>query len=107
MRAEKDHNVRRPQHRDPRDRPEASPAMGYLARNHADQTATTSSTSSKGKLDVEALTEINLKVGESTIKMTPYSIDDLLADDHDQEHRPDRGAQRRVVIVKGAIVTIN
>ena len=28
-----------------------------------------------GKLDVEALTEINLKVGESTIKMTPGSIE--------------------------------
>ena len=28
-----------------------------------------------GKLDVEALTEINLKVGQSTIKMTPGSIE--------------------------------
>jgi type VI secretion system secreted protein VgrG len=28
-----------------------------------------------GKIDVEALTEINLKVGDSTIKMTPGSIE--------------------------------
>lgn len=60
-----------------------------------------------GKLDVEALTEINLVVGESRIKMTPTSIEITsptikIASVAQTEVRSDAS-----VVVKGAIVTIN
>lgn len=61
----------------------------------------------QGKLDVEALTEINLKVGESTVKMTPVSIEIssptiVVKSTAKTEVRSDA-----LVIVNGAIVKIN
>jgi type VI secretion system secreted protein VgrG len=61
----------------------------------------------QGKLDVEAFTEIKLKVGESTIKMTPASIEIssptiVVKSTAKTEVRSDA-----LVIVNGAIVKIN
>lgn len=60
-----------------------------------------------GKLDVEALTEINLKVGESTIKMTPASIEISSPTITIKSTALTEVRSDAMVVVKGGIVTIN
>jgi type VI secretion system secreted protein VgrG len=60
-----------------------------------------------GKIDVEALKEINLKVGESTIKMTPYSIDISSPTITIKSTALTEVRSDATVVIKGGIVTIN
>lgn len=61
----------------------------------------------QGKLDVEALTEINLKVGDSTIKMTPGSIEISSPTVRIKGTAMTEVTSDAVVVVKGGIVQIN
>ncbi|MDP3410996.1 type VI secretion system Vgr family protein [Bosea sp. (in: a-proteobacteria)] len=60
-----------------------------------------------GKLDVEALTEINLKVGESTIKMLPASIEISSPTITIKSVAKTEVLSDAMVIVNGALVKIN
>ena len=60
-----------------------------------------------GKLDVEALTEINLKVGESTIKMTPGSIEIKSPTITIHSQAMTEVKSDGTVVVKAPMVTIN
>lgn len=60
-----------------------------------------------GKLDVEALTEINLKVGESKIKMTPGSIEITSPTITIHSQAMTEVKSDGTVIVKGSMITIN
>lgn len=60
-----------------------------------------------GKLDVETLTEINLKVGESKIRMTPGSIEISSPSITIRSVGLTQVSSDGSVVVKGSIVTIN
>jgi type VI secretion system secreted protein VgrG len=60
-----------------------------------------------GKLDVEALTEVNLKVGESTIKMLPASIEISSPTITIKSVAKTEVLSDAMVIVNGALVKIN
>lgn len=61
----------------------------------------------QGKLDVEALTEINLKVGQSTIKMLPTSIEISSPTITIKSVAKTEVLSDAMVIVNGALVKIN
>lgn len=61
----------------------------------------------QGKLDVEALTEINLKVGESTIKMLPASIEISSPTITIKSVAKTEVLSDALVIINGAMVKIN
>lgn len=61
----------------------------------------------KGKLDVEAKTEINLKVGESTIKMLPTSIEISSPTITIKSVAKTEVLSDAMVIINGAMVKIN
>ncbi len=61
----------------------------------------------KGKLDVEAMTEINLKVGQSTIKMLPTSIEISSPTITIKSVAKTEVLSDAMVVVNGALVKIN
>lgn len=61
----------------------------------------------QGKLDVEAMMEINLKVGESKIKMTPTSIEITSPTIRIKSVAQTEVASDAIVVVKGGMVQIN
>ncbi|MET3891767.1 uncharacterized protein involved in type VI secretion and phage assembly [Bosea sp. OAE506] len=61
----------------------------------------------QGKLDIEAMTEINLKVGQSTIKMLPASIEISSPTITIKSVAKTEVLSDAMVIVNGALVKIN